>query len=98
MPLKKIPQGTEVHCVEMRPEKGAQLVRSAGTTARLVAKEGKHATLRLSSEKMRKILLTCRATVGVISNQQHNLKSLGKAGAKRWRGKANCQRCSYESC
>ncbi len=86
LPLKKIPQGTEVHCVEMRPGKGAQLVRSAGTTARLVAKEGKYATLRLSSGEMRKILLTCRATVGVISNQQHNLKSLGKAGAKRWRG------------
>ena len=86
LPLNKIPQGTEVHCVEMRPGKGAQLVRSAGTTARLVAKEGKYATLRLSSGEMRKILLTCKATIGVISNQQHNLKSLGKAGAKRWRG------------
>ena len=86
LPLSKIPQGTEVHCVEMRPGKGAQLVRSAGTTARLVAKEGKYATLRLSSGEMRKILLTCRATVGVISNEQHNLRSLGKAGAKRWRG------------
>ena len=86
LPLSEIPQGTEVHCVEMRPGKGAQLIRSAGTTARLVAKEGKYATLRLSSGEMRKILLTCRATIGVISNQQHNLKSLGKAGAKRWRG------------
>ena len=86
LPLKEIPQGTEVHCVEMRPGKGAQLVRSAGTTARVVAKEGKYATLRLSSGEMRKILLTCRATVGVISNEQHNLRSLGKAGAKRWRG------------
>ena len=86
LPLKEIPQGTEVHCVEMRPGKGAQLVRSAGTTARIVAKEGKYATLRLSSGEMRKILLACRATIGVISNQQHNLKSLGKAGAKRWRG------------
>jgi large subunit ribosomal protein L2 len=74
LPLKNIPQGTEVHCVEMKPGKGAQLVRSAGTTARLVAKEGKYATL------------SCRATIGVISNSQHNLKSLGKAGAKRWRG------------
>lgn len=61
-------------------------MRSAGTTARIVAKEGKYATLRLSSGEMRKILLACRATIGVISNQQHNLKSLGKAGAKRWRG------------
>ena len=86
LPLKNIPQGTEVHCVEMKPGKGAQLVRSAGTTARLVAKEGKYATLRLSSGEMRKILLSCRATIGVISNSQHNLKSLGKAGAKRWRG------------
>ncbi|MFL2487932.1 MAG: 50S ribosomal protein L2 [Gammaproteobacteria bacterium] len=86
LPLSEIPQGTEVHCVEMRPGKGAQLIRSAGTTARLVAKEGKYATLRLSSGEMRKILLTCRATIGVISNTQHNLKSLGKAGAKRWRG------------
>ena len=86
LPLKDIPQGTEVHCVEMRPGKGAQLVRSAGTTARVVAKEGKYATLRLSSGEMRKILLACKATIGVISNEQHNLKSLGKAGAKRWRG------------
>ena len=70
----------------MKPVKGAQLVRSAGTTARLVAKEGKYATLRLSSGEMRKILLSFRATIGVISNSQHNLKSLGKAGAKRWRG------------
>ena len=86
LPLKAIPQGTEVHCIEMRPGKGAQLIRSAGTTARIVAKEGKYATLRLSSGEMRKILLSCRATVGVIANEQHNLKSLGKAGAKRWRG------------
>lgn len=86
LPLFQIPQGTEVHCVEMRPGKGAQLVRSAGTTARLVAKEGKYATLRLSSGEMRKILLSCRATIGVISNEQHNLRSLGKAGANRWRG------------
>ena len=86
LPLAKIPQGTEVHCIEMRPGKGAQIVRAAGTTARLVAKEGKYATLRLSSGEMRKILLSCRATVGVISNEQHNLQSIGKAGAMRWRG------------
>ena len=70
----------------MRPGKGAQIARAAGTTARLVAKEGKYATLRLSSGEMRKILLSCRATVGVISNEQHNLQSIGKAGAMRWRG------------
>ena len=86
LPLGEIPQGTEVHCIEMKPGKGAQLIRSAGTTARVVAKEGRYATLRLSSGEMRKILLTCRASIGVISNEQHNLRSLGKAGAKRWRG------------
>ena len=86
LPLAKIPQVTEVHCIEMRPGKGAQIARAAGTTARLVAKEGKYATLRLSSGEMRKILLSCRATVGVISNEQHNLQSIGKAGAMRWRG------------
>ena len=86
LPLSEIPQGTEVHCIEMKPGKGAQLIRSAGTTARIVAKEGRYATLRLSSGEMRKILLTCRASIGVISNEQHNLRSLGKAGAKRWRG------------
>ena len=86
LPLSEIPQGTEVHCIEMKPGKGAQLIRSAGTTARIIAKEGRYATLRLSSGEMRKILLTCRASIGVISNEQHNLRSLGKAGAKRWRG------------
>lgn len=86
LPLGEIPQGTEVHCIEMKPGKGAQLIRSAGTTARVVAKEGRYATLRLSSGEMRKILLTCRASIGVISNEQHNLRSLGKAGAKRWKG------------
>ena len=86
LPLSEIPQGTEVHCIEMKPGKGAQLIRSAGTTARIVAKEGRYATVRLSSGEMRKILLTCRASIGVISNEQHNLRSLGKAGAKRWRG------------
>ena len=86
LPLAKIPQGTEVHCIEMRPGKGAQIARAAGTTARLVAKDGKFATLSLSSGEMRKILLSCRATVGVISNEQHNLQSIGKAGAMRWRG------------
>jgi large subunit ribosomal protein L2 len=86
LPLSEIPQGTEVHCIEMKPGKGAQLIRSAGTTARIVAKEGRYATLRLSSGEMRKILLTCRASIGVISNEQHSLRSLGKAGAKRWRG------------
>jgi len=75
-----------VHCVELKPLKGAQLARSAGTSARLIAKEGIYATLRLQSGETRKVLWECRATLGVVSNQENNLKSLGKAGAKRWRG------------
>lgn len=84
--LRNIPIGTTVHCVELKPLKGAQLLRSAGCSGQLVAKEGKYATLRLRSGEMRKILLECRATIGEISNNEHNLRSLGKAGAKRWRG------------
>jgi large subunit ribosomal protein L2 len=86
MKLKDIPLGTNVHCVELKPMKGAQLARSAGTSARLVAKEGIYATLRLQSGETRKVLWECRATLGTVSNQENNLKSLGKAGAKRWRG------------
>ena len=86
MKLKDIPLGTNVHCVELKPLKGAQLARSAGTSARLVAKEGIYATLRLRSGETRKVLWECRATLGTVSNQENNLKSLGKAGAKRWRG------------
>ena len=86
MKLKDIPLGTNVHCVELKPLKGAQLARSAGTSARLVAKEGIYATLRLQSGETRKVLWECRATLGTVSNQENNLKSLGKAGAKRWRG------------
>jgi len=86
MKLKDIPLGTNIHCVELKPMKGAQLARSAGTSARLIAKEGIYATLRLQSGETRKVLWECRATLGVVSNQENNLKSLGKAGAKRWRG------------
>ncbi len=86
MALRNIPQGTQVHCVELRPGKGAQMVRSAGGGAQLVAKEGKYATIRLRSGEMRKVLATCRATVGQVGNTEHNLESLGKAGAIRWRG------------
>ena len=86
MKLKDIPLGTNVHCVELKPLKGAQMARSAGTSARLVAKEGIYATLRLQSGETRKVLWECRATLGTVSNQENNLKSLGKAGAKRWRG------------
>ncbi|WP_018718891.1 50S ribosomal protein L2 [Arhodomonas aquaeolei] len=87
LPLRNIPLGTQVHCVEMRPGKGAQLVRSAGAGAQLVAREGAYATLRLRSGEMRKILADCRATVGEVGNQEHSLRSLGKAGATRWRGR-----------
>lgn len=86
LPMKNIPLGTVIHCVELKPGKGAQLLRSAGTSGQLVAKEGAYATLRLKSGEMRKILVTCRAVIGVVSNSENNLRSLGKAGAKRWRG------------
>ena len=86
MLLEYVPLGTNVHCIEMRPGKGAQLARSAGTSARVVAKEGIYTTLRLQSGEMRKILSSCMATIGVVSNQENNLRSIGKAGAKRWRG------------
>ena len=85
--LKDIPLGTNIHCVEMKPGKGGQIARSAGTAARLVAKEGIYSTLRLQSGEMRKVLSDCRATLGTVSNQENNLKSIGKAGANRWRGK-----------
>ncbi len=84
--LREIPLGTTVHCIEMKPGKGAQLARSAGTSAQLVAREGKLATLRLRSGEMRKVQSDCRATVGEASNSEHSLRKLGKAGAKRWRG------------
>ena len=86
MKLKDIPLGTNVHCIELKPLKGAQLARSAGTSARLIAKEGIYATLRLQSGETRKVLSDCRATLGTVCNSEHNLRSLGKAGAKRWRG------------
>jgi large subunit ribosomal protein L2 len=86
LPLRNIPLGAVVHCIEMKPGKGAQLARSAGAAVQLVAKEGQYATLRLRSGEMRKVLSDCRATIGEVSNTEHNLRSLGKAGAKRWRG------------
>ncbi|HBD12183.1 MAG TPA: 50S ribosomal protein L2 [Porticoccaceae bacterium] len=86
LPLANIPVGSVVHCVELKPGKGAQLARSAGASAQLVAREGRHATLRLRSGEMRKVLTQCRATIGEVSNSEHNLRSLGKAGAARWRG------------
>jgi large subunit ribosomal protein L2 len=86
LPLRNIPLGSVVHCVELKPGKGAQMARSAGTSAQLVAREGAHATLRLRSGEMRKVLVDCRATLGEVCNSEHSLRSLGKAGASRWRG------------
>jgi len=86
LPMRNIPVGTVIHCIELKPGKGAQIARSAGTSAQLVAKENNYAILRLRSGEMRKVLLDCRATVGEVSNSEHGLRSLGKAGAKRWRG------------
>jgi large subunit ribosomal protein L2 len=87
LPLRNIPLGTQVHCVETRPGKGAQMARSAGAGVQLVAREGAYATLRLRSGEMRKVLAECRATVGEVGNSEHSLRSLGKAGATRWRGR-----------
>ena len=86
LPLRNIPLGTMVHAVEMKPGKGAQMARAAGAGVQLVAREGVHATLRLRSGEMRKVPAECRATVGEVSNDEHALRKLGKAGAKRWRG------------
>ncbi|MEX2130507.1 MAG: 50S ribosomal protein L2 [Pseudohongiellaceae bacterium] len=86
LPLRNIPIGSTIHCVEMKPGKGAQLARSAGTSLQLIAREGDYATLRLRSGETRKVLSDCRATLGEVSNSEHNLRSLGKAGASRWRG------------
>ena len=86
LPLKSIPVGTTVHCIEMMPGKGAQLARSAGASAQLLAREGSYAQLRLRSGEIRKVHVDCRATIGEVGNDEHNLESIGKAGRKRWRG------------
>ena len=86
LPLRNIPVGTVVHCIELKPGKGAQMARSAGTSAQVAAREGIHATLKLRSGEMRRVHVDCRATVGEVGNDEHSLRKLGKAGAKRWRG------------
>jgi large subunit ribosomal protein L2 len=86
MPLRNIPVGSTVHCIELKIGKGAQLARSAGASVQLIAREGEYATLRLRSGEMRKVHSDCRATLGSASNSEHNLRKLGKAGATRWRG------------
>ncbi len=86
LPLSDIPVGSLIHNIELEPKKGGQLARSAGAEVQLMAKEGKYATLRLPSGEMRKVLLTCRATIGTVGNVDHELVSLGKAGRKRHMG------------
>jgi len=86
LPLRNIPVGTIVHCVEMLPGKGAQLARSAGTSAQLLAREGSYAQLRLRSGEIRKVNIECRAAIGEVGNEENSLRSIGKAGAQRWRG------------
>ena len=86
LPLRAIPVGTLVHCIEMLPGKGAQIARSAGASAQLLAREGSYAQLRLRSGEIRKVHVDCRATIGEVGNEEHNLESIGKAGRKRWRG------------
>lgn len=87
LPLASIPVGTTVHCVEMRPGKGAQLARSAGSAIQVSARAGEYCVLRLKSGETRRVHVNCRATVGEVGNNEHSLRSLGKAGATRWRGK-----------
>jgi large subunit ribosomal protein L2 len=86
LPLRSIPVGSTVHCVEMMPGKGAQIARSAGTSVQLLAREGSYAQLRLRSGEIRKVHVDCRATLGEVGNEEHSLRSIGKAGANRWRG------------
>ena len=86
LPLRNIPVGSTIHAIELKPGKGAQIARSAGVSVQLVAREGAYVTVRLRSGEMRKVLAECRATLGEVSNGEHSLRSLGKAGASRWRG------------
>jgi large subunit ribosomal protein L2 len=86
LPLRSIPVGTTIHCIELKPGKGAQIARAAGGGVQIVAREGAYATLRMRSGEMRKIHIECRATIGEVGHGEHNLESLGKAGAQRWRG------------
>jgi large subunit ribosomal protein L2 len=86
LPLRNIPVGTTIHCVEMLPGKGAQMARAAGTSVQLLAREGSYAQLRMRSGEIRRVLIDCRATIGEVGNEENNLRQIGKAGAMRWRG------------
>ncbi|MDH3281484.1 MAG: 50S ribosomal protein L2 [Gammaproteobacteria bacterium] len=86
LPLRNIPVGGMVHCVELKPGKGGQIARAAGAAVQYLGREGSYAQLRLRSGEVRKVHLDCRATIGEVGNSEHSLRKLGKAGAKRWRG------------
>jgi large subunit ribosomal protein L2 len=86
LPVRNIPVGTTIHCVEMQPGKGAQMARAAGTSVQLLAREGSYAQLRLRSGEIRRVLIDCRATIGEVGNEENSLRQFGKAGAMRWRG------------
>ena len=86
LPIRNIPVGTTIHCIELQPGKGAQLARSAGTSVQLLAREGTYAQVRLRSGEIRRIHVECRATIGEVGNEENNLRKIGKAGAQRWRG------------
>lgn len=84
LPIRNIPVGSTIHCIELKPGKGAQIARSAGTSATLLAREGIYAQVRMRSGEVRKIHIECRATIGEVANEEHSLRQLGKAGVKRW--------------
>ena len=86
LPVRNIPVGTTIHCVEMQPGRGAQMARAAGTSVQLLAREGSYAQLRLRSGEIRRVLIDCRATIGEVGNEENSLRQFGKAGAMRWRG------------
>ena len=86
LPIRNIPVGSTIHCIEMVPGKGAQLARAAGTSVQLLAREGTYAQLRLRSGEIRRVHVECRATIGEVGNGEHGLRKIGKAGANRWRG------------
>ena len=86
LPIRNIPVGTVIHCIELQPGKGAQLARSAGASVQLLAREGSYAQLRLRSGEIRRVHVECRATIGEVGNGEHGLRKIGKAGANRWRG------------
>jgi len=86
LPIRNIPVGSTIHCIEMLPGKGAQMARAAGTSVQLLAREGSYAQLRLRSGEIRRVHIECRATIGEVGNEENSLRKIGKAGAQRWRG------------